>query len=157
MIMENIECLAQPLTQAEMLMQTFKNGIPDHMEVPLGYVGGVVLVDLSEIINADHESFLDMLSERLTGTECLMDISYRTLRCDQDNQIMIGVVGDPENILDELPYNLQYGDEVTWNDPDEGTCTRTGIISEIVWLDEETIDLTFQDGWTSQVRPEELS
>ncbi len=151
-----MEYLAQPLTKAEIHLQTFKNGIPDGLDVPLGYVGGIVAVSLSELIDNNIESFLDLISERLTGEDTLMEISYRVMGTNGDN-ILIGVVGDPAFILDELPYNLQYGDEVTWNDPDDGICTRQGIISEIVWRDEETIDLTFQDGWTSQVRPEELS
>jgi hypothetical protein len=159
MIMQNIECLAQPLTKAEMLMQTFKNGIPDCLDVPLGYVGGIVSVPLDSIIDGDSTRFINDISERLTGDKFgLDDITYSVMGVGiNDSEVMIGLYGNPESILDELPYNLQYGDEVTWNDPDEGTCTRTGIISEIVWLDEETIDLTFQDGWTSQVRPEELS
>lgn len=43
---------------------------------------------------------------------------------------------------------LQVGDEVTWNDPDDGLCSRTDIIAEIdkSSLFRNVVVLTWQDG-----------
>lgn len=53
--------------------------------------------------------------------------------------------------------NIFEGDEVTWNDPDEGTCTRTGILSDIEYIGGETFRIVFEDGWETEVYAEELS
>jgi hypothetical protein len=52
---------------------------------------------------------------------------------------------------------LQRGDEVTWNDPDEGLCTRTGKVLTIEYLEDDCAKLTMEDGWHSEVRLQELS
>ena len=59
----------------------------------------VVQVDLREIIENDLEGFLDILSERATGSSLLMDISYRILSVE-NNSLMIEVDGDPSEIED---------------------------------------------------------
>ncbi len=55
--------------------------------------------------------------------------------------------------------HLQPGDEVTWNDPDGGTCNHTGIISEIEYFgdDDNFARITMQDGWHAEVMLQELS
>lgn len=40
---------------------------------------------------------------------------------------------------------LHKGDEVTWNDPDEGRCTRT-IIINTVEIDEDVVKITDPNG-----------
>lgn len=57
----------------------------------------VVEVDLSEIIDTDLEGFLDILSERATGSPLLMDISYKVIGCENDT-LKIEVDGDPSEI-----------------------------------------------------------
>lgn len=59
--------------------------------------------------------------------------------------------------------NLKPGDEVTWIDPDMGTCNATGIIQsiEILSVDNEITDdtvvkITFQDGRYIEAYPQEL-
>jgi hypothetical protein len=52
---------------------------------------------------------------------------------------------------------LAPGDEVTWNDPDEGKCTRTGEISTIEFFDEACARITMKDGWHGEVLLCELS
>jgi hypothetical protein len=54
-------------------------------------------------------------------------------------------------------HKLQRGDEVTWNDPDEGLCTRTGIILSIEYFGDDSAKLTMTDGWYSEVMLQELS
>lgn len=52
---------------------------------------------------------------------------------------------------------LHNGDEVTWNDPDRGLCTRTGKISSIRYLEDDTAVITWQDGGETGVFLRELS
>lgn len=42
--------------------------------------------------------------------------------------------------------HLQPGDEITWNDPDQGLCTKTGVISYIEYKDEDVVFIRFIDG-----------
>lgn len=52
---------------------------------------------------------------------------------------------------------LHPGDEVTWNDPDEGKCSRTGIIAQIEFIGDDAARLTLTDGWHAEVLLAELS
>lgn len=52
---------------------------------------------------------------------------------------------------------LHNGDEVTWNDPDEGRCTRRGIISSIEYQEDDAAIITWQDGGITGVFLHELS
>ena len=63
-----------------------------------GYMTGVVAVDLSEIIEGDLESFLDLLSEKLTDTELLMDVTYE-IAGFEENGLFLKVTGDVSNIV----------------------------------------------------------
>ena len=58
---------------------------------------------------------------------------------------------------DDWRRHLHTGDEVTWNDPDEGRCSRTGIICEIRYIGNDVAAITFTDGWQSEVPLSELS
>ena len=58
---------------------------------------------------------------------------------------------------DDWRRHLHTGDEVTWNDPDEGRCTRTGIICEIRYIGGDIASIMFTDGWQSEVFLRELS
>lgn len=63
-----------------------------------GYIEGVVAVELSDIIDRDFDGFLDLLSEKLTGTELLMDINYQVVGHDE-NILFINVRGDVSDIV----------------------------------------------------------
>lgn len=82
--------LTKPLTMIEM----FRSCNEDC------YLEGEVLADLSDIINSDYEEFLDLLSVRLTGNPCLMDISYRVVDVLENNLLVISVRGDVSEILE---------------------------------------------------------
>jgi hypothetical protein len=62
----------------------------------------------------------------------------------------------------EFPWNLQSGDEVCWNDPDDGTCSRTLVIGSVEYHGELgdpecIIRLTADDGWFVECFANELS
>ncbi len=63
-----------------------------------GYITGTVPVDLSEIIEGDLESFLDLLSEKVTGTELLTDITYEIVGFEEAI-LFIKVTGDVSSIV----------------------------------------------------------
>jgi hypothetical protein len=127
-----------------------------------GYIHGTMPFSLSEIMDNDFEGMMDLFSERLTATDLLMDIHYEAVGF-ADGMILIKVTGDPETIIDgefglkdEFPYNLQPGDEVAWNDPDDGLCSVTGIISEIEW-NGDSATIMFTSGQEIEVLAGELS
>jgi hypothetical protein len=51
---------------------------------------------------------------------------------------------------------LHPGDEVTWNDPDDGACTRTGVIQSIK-VTGNVVQITWQDGSDLECFARELS
>ncbi len=53
--------------------------------------------------------------------------------------------------------HLHPGDEVTWNDPENGACSRTGALLEIRYFGNSIASITFTDRWQSDVFLEELS
>lgn len=68
------------------------------------FVTGYVAVLLNDMINAEFEEFLDLLSVKLTGGELLMEISYQAvsiLNTDADNNVVIKVHGNVSEILSE--------------------------------------------------------
>lgn len=82
--------LAEPLTQEQMKAMKDEDG----------YITGIVSVDLSDIIDNNFEGFLDMTSEKLTGTKLLMDISYKAVGVDKGGlTLFVEVTGDPSEIL----------------------------------------------------------
>jgi hypothetical protein len=54
-------------------------------------------------------------------------------------------------------FRLHAGDEVTWNDPDGGSCSFTGIVSELVYKPDSSAWILFSDGHEIEVYLEELS
>jgi hypothetical protein len=62
-------------------------------------VCGVIAVDIHEFINNDLESFLDLISERLTGSPLLSDLDYKILG-NKGDDIFLKVTGDASLILD---------------------------------------------------------
>lgn len=68
------------------------------------YVTGRVMVSLSELIDNDLDSFLDLLGERLVDSPCLMDISYKAVGVTNidsgDTDIIIEVTGDVSEVIE---------------------------------------------------------
>ena len=64
-----------------------------------GYVSGLVLVDVNELISSDFEQVLDMFSDRLVGNELLSDISNEVAGAE-DGMISLRVTGSLDMILD---------------------------------------------------------
>jgi hypothetical protein len=58
---------------------------------------------------------------------------------------------------DAWVYNLAPGDEVTWNDPDEGECTRTLRIQKIEFHGDDIVKIYDTEGNYLEARVEELS
>ena len=92
-----MDFLREPLTKKEIKEKMDENG----------YIVGNVLVDTDDMIDNDMEGFLDILSERLTGTPCLIDINYRIVGIvgSEDKEhaglIIMEVQGDTTMIVDE--------------------------------------------------------
>jgi hypothetical protein len=85
--------LKEPLTRAEILeMANEKN----HW-----WVSGVISVDLNEMFG-DFEAFLDLASERLTGTIMLSDISYEVVGFEPNNILHMKIGGDAAEVLEHL-------------------------------------------------------
>lgn len=65
------------------------------------YIEGIVAIKDREMINLDYESFLDTLSEKLTGSPCLQEIQETMVGCiPEKNLVLYKVVGDASGILD---------------------------------------------------------
>lgn len=65
-----------------------------------GYVSGSVLVPFDEIVHRNFESFLDLLGEKLIGSDCLMDISYKAVEITKDQNVVIWVRGDASGMIE---------------------------------------------------------
>lgn len=65
-------------------------------------IDGIIFLSLNEIIGGDIETFDTKLSERLTGTDLLLDIHYALLGVDVVNdKLYFRVEGDPSMILEQ--------------------------------------------------------
>lgn len=65
-----------------------------------GIVEAVVRIELNELIECDFESFLDTLSEKVTGSDCgLENISYEAVGV-VDGAVAIHVAGDVSRFLE---------------------------------------------------------
>lgn len=83
--------LLRPYTSEEIRLNLDKDG----------YISGEVAVELNDIINADLEGFLDLISERLIGPSVLADISYEVSGVNGTGQVVIKVTGDPSYLLND--------------------------------------------------------
>ncbi len=92
--------LKKPLTKTAIKAQLAGTGKRYHGEPgePWPGIDGVVAIGLSEVVDRDFEQFLDLLSERLTGTELLENIDYDVVGHD-GNELHILVSGDPAGVL----------------------------------------------------------
>jgi hypothetical protein len=66
-----------------------------------GYIKGIVPIRLHHIIDTDADGFLDLISDALTGTELLLDMSYQVVGTLDNDAVLIEVKGDVSMILEE--------------------------------------------------------
>lgn len=67
-----------------------------------GRIKGVVRVELDDLIGKSLESVLDILSERLTGTEVLSDTSYAVVGIEGETTLLVEVCGEASMVLEIL-------------------------------------------------------
>lgn len=74
------------------------------------FIRGIVKVKLSDMIGNDLDGFLDLISEKLTGSPLLMDIGYEPVSVFEEGLYLL-VSGDVSGILDEEQNNEGDGNE----------------------------------------------
>ena len=62
-------------------------------------IEGVIKIEMAQIIHSDMEEFLDIISEKLTGSCLLSDISYKIVGYESDYTILLLVSGDISEIF----------------------------------------------------------
>ena len=65
-----------------------------------GIITGEVVVYLTDLVECDHEGLLDIISEQLTGTFILTDISYNAVRVNEVGQIVLNAEGNISDVVD---------------------------------------------------------
>jgi len=117
-----------------------------------------VRVDLGEVAECGFDGFIDLLSMRATGTDLLEDISFRALEVGDDGLIVVEVEGDDECCREDgWKDKLAVGDEVFWNDPDDGRCSAIYKIVEITNDDPPVYRLRNDSGSETEAYLKELS
>lgn len=71
------------------------------------------------------------------------------------NEPTVRLPDGAEFSMDE-PY-WKEGDHVTWQDPDDGVCSRTGVLTKVEHLNDSDIRVTMEDGWEAEICESELS
>lgn len=69
------------------------------MQEENGIIEGVISIDIHEFINNDLEGFLDLISERLTGSILLNGSDYQMIGSKGDD-VFLKVTGDASLILE---------------------------------------------------------
>lgn len=87
----NLPHLLSPLNAAEITER-----LDEH-----GHVSGIVAIDLTDLIDGDLESVLDLLSERLVGSTLGMEIDYSPVHVQDDGVLLMRVTLDPSMVLDD--------------------------------------------------------
>ena len=60
-----------------------------------------------------------------------------------------------EEFFIDQPY-WKAGDHITWTDPDDGVCSRTGILQSVTYLNDSELHIVLEDGWAAEVNESEL-
>jgi hypothetical protein len=70
-----------------------------------------------------------------------------------------GLLPTDEQLGEDAPAGeFAVGDVVVWTDPDDGLCTRTGVLSGISYrMEDDSAWVSMTDGWESEVMLGELS
>lgn len=89
--MEDYKVMDRPYTEKEIRDNIDENGT----------ICGIVRVELDEIIENDFEGFLDILSERLIDSPCLMGTDYKIVGHEGDKCLHFRVMGQVELVVDE--------------------------------------------------------
>lgn len=87
---KGIPILSKPLSK-EVMKAAVKAG---------EFVKGVIRVPLSGIIGKTLEDFLDMLGNKLTASDLLMEINYSVVGAESDGTLLIEVSGNAESVVD---------------------------------------------------------
>jgi hypothetical protein len=61
---------------------------------------------------------------------------------------------DTEFFIDQ-PY-WKAGDHITWTDPDDCICSRTGILQSVTYLNDSELHIVLEDDWAAEVNESEL-
>ena len=88
--MNHLNVLMKPLTKEQMKVMVDEDY----------YIKGIVPVALGDMIDYSFDDFLDILSEKLTDSPCLMDIQYKVVGVVNENVVAMEVSGDVSEILD---------------------------------------------------------
>jgi len=91
---QEVNVLEKPFTHEELKDMTKDDDI---------YIEGVVRISLDDIISSDFEVFLDIISDKLVGSEVgLLDISYKAVGVDNGDILIMagGVLSD--SLLSEI-------------------------------------------------------
>ncbi len=67
------------------------------------YVEGFIQIHVSDLIDNDYETFLDIISENLVGSDLLMDVNYEVVALagkEYPNELILKVSGDASTILE---------------------------------------------------------
>lgn len=89
---EFVVVLQQPLIRTEIIRGSNRDG----------YISGVIAVELSDLIDGNHENLMDLFSEKLIGSVCLSDITFRIVGCSSCNEVLIEVTGHADEIEEEI-------------------------------------------------------
>ena len=132
---------------------------------------GYLYFDWDDIVDQDHQKQLD-------GADCCLMFRYPAgdvdmVRWPEPNLRLLrgalfdaresGIIKDTlsvlmpdggEFLLDEPYWNV--GDNVTWTDPDDGVCSRTGVLTAVSELGDFNLAITMEDGWMAEVCESEL-
>lgn len=83
-----------------------------------GYIYGEVVLEIEDIVDAEPEDFVDLLSEELVANDALLEVDYRALAVDTEGRVVIGVYGDPRIVIKDLEMEeLDFEDEDFVGDP----------------------------------------
>jgi hypothetical protein len=64
------------------------------------FVKGEVYIDLDELLGKSFDECLDMFSIALTGSDLLMEVSYRPVGVEPDGVLVLEVSGNIQAILE---------------------------------------------------------
>ena len=85
------DVLSEPLSMKQMVLMTTEDNT---------YIEGNVLFDFFEFHMFGSEEFLDFLSEKLTASPLLMDISFKAVDVTDSGDLILHISGDVSNILE---------------------------------------------------------
>ena len=65
------------------------------------FVEGYVRVTMADIIYRDYEELLDLIAEKLVGSNLLMEIDYDVVAVEPDNVLVLRVTGDVSAVISD--------------------------------------------------------